>query len=157
MPESGIDTLTPVPGLLVSLADGVLSVTIDRPDSLNSLSPPVAAGALKALEIAIAADDSRALLQEHARRFRAGLEAAGFKTLPGVTPIIPVMLGEARLAQDLARALDERGVYVAGFFFPVVPKGAARIRTQMSAALTAEDVDAAVAAFGEAGRALGIV
>jgi len=123
----------------------------------NSLSPPVAAGALKALEIAIDADDSRALLQEHARRFRAGLEAAGFGTLPGVTPIIPVMLGEARLAQDLARALDERGVYVAGFFFPVVPKGAARIRTQMSAALSAEDVDAAVAAFKDAGRALRIV
>ena len=72
----------------------------------NSLAPPVAAGALKALEIAIRSDDRRALLQSHARRFRAGLEAAGFKTLPGVTPIIPVMLGEARVAQDLARALD---------------------------------------------------
>ena len=89
----------------------------------NSLAPPVAAGALKALEIAIEADDRRALLQDHAQRFRAGVETAGFSTLPGVTPIIPVMLGEARLAQDLARALDERGVYVAGFFFPVVPKG----------------------------------
>jgi glycine C-acetyltransferase len=123
----------------------------------NSLAPPVAAGALKALEIAIRSDDRRALLEDHARRFRAGLEAAGFTTLPGVTPIIPVMLGEARLAQDLARALDERGVYVAGFFFPVVPKGQARIRTQMSAALTAEDVDHAVAAFADAGHALGIV
>jgi glycine C-acetyltransferase len=123
----------------------------------NSLAPPVAAGALKALEIAIAADDRRALLQEHTRRFRAGIEDAGFRTLPGVTPIIPVMLGEARLAQDLAKALDERGVYVAGFFFPVVPKGAARIRTQMSAALAAEDVDFAVAAFADAGKALGIV
>ncbi len=123
----------------------------------NSLAPPIAAGALKALEIAIRFDDRRALLQSHAKRFRAGLEAAGFSTLPGVTPIIPVMLGEARLAQDLAKALDERGVYVAGFFFPVVPKGQARIRTQMSAALTAEDVDAAVAAFKDAGKALGIV
>ncbi|HTR12854.1 MAG TPA: glycine C-acetyltransferase [Roseiarcus sp.] len=123
----------------------------------NSLAPPVAAGALKALEIAIAADDRRALLQEHARRFRAGVEAAGFNVLPGVTPIIPVMLGEARLAQDLANALDERGVYVAGFFFPVVPKGAARIRTQMSAALTRADVDFAISAFANAGRALGIV
>ena len=74
-----------------------------------------------------------------------------------MTPIIPVMLGEARLAQDLARALDERGVYVAGFFFPVVPKGAARIRTQMSAALTDADVDFAIAAFADAGRELGIV
>jgi glycine C-acetyltransferase len=123
----------------------------------NSLSPSVAAGALKALEIAIDADERRALLQEHARRFRAGVERAGFTTLPGVTPIIPVMLGEAKLAQDLAEALDQRGVYVAGFFFPVVPKGQARIRTQVSAALTAEDVDAAIAAFADAGRALGIV
>ena len=123
----------------------------------NSLSPPVAAGALKALEIAVRSDDRRSLLQEHARRFRAGVEKVGFKTLPGLTPIIPVMLGEARLAQDLAKALDERGVYVAGFFYPVVPKGAARIRTQMSAALTSEDVDFAVSAFADSGRALGIV
>ena len=123
----------------------------------NSLAPPVAAGALKALEIAIEADDRRALLQSHAKRFRAGVEKAGFKVLPGVTPIIPVMLGEAKLAQDLAKALDERGVYVAGFFFPVVPKGQARIRTQMSAALNSQDIDFAVNAFAEAGRALGIV
>jgi glycine C-acetyltransferase len=123
----------------------------------NSLAPPIAAGALKALEIAIEADDRRARLKTHAERFRAGIENAGFKVLPGLTPIIPVMLGEARLAQDLARALDERGVFVAGFFFPVVPKGAARIRTQMSAALTAGDIDFAVTAFADAGRTLGIV
>jgi glycine C-acetyltransferase len=123
----------------------------------NSLAPPIAAGAIKALEIAIAADDRRALLQSHAKRFRAGVEKAGFKVLPGVTPIIPVMLGEAKLAQDLARALDERGIYVAGFFFPVVPKGQARIRTQMSAALNSQDIDFAVGAFAEAGRDLGIV
>jgi glycine C-acetyltransferase len=123
----------------------------------NSLAPPVAAGALKALEIAIEADDRRALLKTHARRFRAGVEKAGFSVLPGETPIIPVMLGEARLAQDLAQALDERGVFVAGFFFPVVPRSAARIRTQMSAALTTEDVDFAVSAFADAGKALRIV
>jgi glycine C-acetyltransferase len=123
----------------------------------NSLAPPVAAGALKALEIAIAADDRRALLESHSRRFRAGIEEAGFRALPGVTPIIPVMLGEARLAQDLAKALDKRGVYVAGFFYPVVPKGAARIRTQMSAALNTQDVDFAIAAFADAGRELGIL
>jgi glycine C-acetyltransferase len=122
----------------------------------NSLSPPIAAGALKALEIAIESDDRRSLLQSHAQRFRAGVSQAGFKVLPGETPIIPVMLGEAHLAQNLAQALDERGVYVAGFFFPVVPKGAARIRTQMSSALTTEDVDFAVSAFAEAGRELGI-
>ncbi len=123
----------------------------------NSLAPPIAAGALKALEIAIGADDRRALLQAHARRFRAGVEKTGFKVLPGETPIIPVMLGDARLAQDLAKALDERGVFVAGFFFPVVPKGQARIRTQMSAALNSQDVDFAVSAFAEAGKSLGIV
>ena len=123
----------------------------------NSLAPPVAAGAMKALEIAIRADDRRVLLEGHARRFRGGIERAGFKALPGVTPIIPVMLGEARLAQDLARALDDRGVYVAGFFYPVVPKGAARIRTQMSAALNTQDVDFAIAAFADAGRQLGIL
>jgi glycine C-acetyltransferase len=123
----------------------------------NSLAPAIAAGALKALEIAIQADDRRALLEAHTRRFREGIEAAGFNILPGVTPIIPVMLGEARLAQDLAKALDERGVYVAGFFFPVVPKGSARIRTQMSAALHTQDIDFAVSVFTEAGRELGIV
>jgi glycine C-acetyltransferase len=123
----------------------------------NSLAPPVAGGSLKALEIAIRADDRRALLQAHARRFRAGLTAAGFTLQPGETPIIPVMLGDARLAQDMAKALDERGVYVAGFFFPVVPKGAARIRTQMSAALSESDVELAIAAFADAGKTLGII
>jgi glycine C-acetyltransferase len=123
----------------------------------NSLSPPVVAGSRKALEIAIRADDLRETLARHARRFRAGLAQAGFKLLEGETPIIPVMLGEARAAQDMAAALDRRGIYVAGFFFPVVPKGKARIRTQMSAALSERDVDFAIAAFTEAGRELGIV
>ena len=97
------------------------------------------------------------MLKNHARRFREGIEKAGFEVPPGETPIIPVMLGEAQRAQDLARALDERGLFVAGFFFPVVPKGKARIRTQMSAALTEADIDFAIAAFAEAGKALGIV
>jgi glycine C-acetyltransferase len=123
----------------------------------NSLAPPLAAGALKAIDIAEAADDRRAHLANLVRRFRSGLEQAGFELLPGETPIIPVMLHEARLAQDMARALDERGIYVAGFFFPVVPKGKARIRTQMSAALSEADVDGAIAAFRDAGRELGIV
>ena len=123
----------------------------------NSLAPPVAAGSLKALEIAIRADDLRARLAAHAQRFRNGLEKIGFTVLKGETPIIPVMLGDARRAQEMAAALDARGVYVAGFFFPVVPKGRARIRTQMSAALTEADVDFAIAAFAEAGRELGVV
>jgi glycine C-acetyltransferase len=123
----------------------------------NSLAPPVAAGALRAIDIAEAADDRRAHLMRLVARFREGIESAGFECLPGGTPIIPVMLHEAKRAQDMAAALDQRGVYVAGFFYPVVPKGKARIRTQMSAALTEADVDFAVGAFRDAGRELGIV
>jgi glycine C-acetyltransferase len=120
----------------------------------NSLAPPLVAGALKAIDIAEAADDRRTHLARLVARFRAGIEQAGFETLPGPTPIIPVMLHEARRAQDMAAALDRRGAYVAGFFYPVVPKGKARIRTQMSAALTEADVDFAVEAFREAGTQL---
>lgn len=123
----------------------------------NSLAPAVAAGSIKAIEIAQGAGDRRQKLAIHSRRFRSGLENAGFELLPGVTPIIPVMLHEAPLAQKMAAALNERGVYVAGFFYPVVPKGKARIRTQMSAALTEKDVDHAVDAFTDAGKALGII
>ena len=123
----------------------------------NSLAPAVAAGSIKAIAIAERADDRRQLLAAHARRFRSGLEKAGFELLAGETPIIPVMLHEARLAQDMAAALDERGVYVAPFFYPVVPKGTARIRTQMSAALTEQDVELAVDAFTDAGKALGVI
>ena len=123
----------------------------------NSLAPPVAAGSLKALQIAIGADDLRAWLAGHAQRFRNGLERIGFTVLKGQTPIVPVMLGDARKAQEMAAALDARGVYVAGFFFPVVPKGRARIRTQMSAALSEADVDFALRAFAEAGRELGVI
>jgi glycine C-acetyltransferase len=123
----------------------------------NSLAPPVAAGALKAIDIAEAADDRRAHLMKLVARFRSGLEAVGFECLPGETPIIPVMLHDARRAQDMAAALDERGVYVAGFFYPVVPKGKARIRTQMSAGLSEADVDFAIQAFKNSGRALGII
>jgi glycine C-acetyltransferase len=123
----------------------------------NALAPAVCAGSLAAIDIAEKADDRRERLFRHAKRFRAGLEKAGFTTLPGETPIIPVMLGEATLAQSLAKALDARGIYVAGFFFPVVPKGRARIRTQMSAALSDADIDEAIGAFADAGRALSIV
>jgi glycine C-acetyltransferase len=123
----------------------------------NSLAPAVAAGSLKAIEIAEKADNLRTRLLENTRTFRAGLEATGFATLPGPTPIIPVMLGEATAAQNLAKALDERGVYVAGFFYPVVPQGKARIRTQMSAALTKDDLDFAIGAFTDAGKSLGLI
>ena len=123
----------------------------------NSLAPAVTGGALKAIAIAKQADDRRDTLMRHTRRFRRALETAGFDLLPGETPIIPVMLHDARRAQDMARALDERGIFVAGFFFPVVAKGMARIRTQMSAALGDEDVEIAIAAFVEAGQSLHII
>jgi glycine C-acetyltransferase len=123
----------------------------------NSLAPAVAAGSLKAIEIAREADDLRDRLGCHASRFRSALGEAGFEMLPGQTPIIPVMTHDAVLAQRLAAALDERGVYVAGFFFPVVPKGKARIRTQMSAALSDEDVTFAIDAFVDAGKTVGLI
>lgn len=123
----------------------------------NSLAPAVAAGSLKAIEIAEGADDLRVKLMRHTARFRQGLGEAGFDLLHGDTPIIPVMTHEAPLAQKLAAALDERGVYVAGFFYPVVPHGRARIRTQMSAALTEQDVEFAISAFADAGKAIGLV
>ena len=123
----------------------------------NSLAPSIAAGSLKAIEIARKADDRRAQLMRNTARFRDGMTKAGFELLAGDTPIIPVMLHEANRAQDMARELDRRGIYVAGFFFPVVPKGRARIRTQMSAALNDADIDTAIAAFTDAGKTLGIV
>ncbi|MBU2327429.1 MAG: glycine C-acetyltransferase [Alphaproteobacteria bacterium] len=123
----------------------------------NSLAPAVAAGSLKAIEIAESADELRTKLTGHTRRFRQGLTAAGFELLPGETPIIPVMTHDAVLAQKLAAELDARGIYVAGFFFPVVPKGQARIRTQMSAALSEADIDTAIAAFIDAGKTIGMI
>ena len=123
----------------------------------NSLAPAIVAGTLTAIDIAEQADDRRALMQRHTQRFRAGLEDAGFELLPGKTPIIPVMLHDAALSQKMAQALDDRGVYVAGFFYPVVPEGQARIRTQMSAALSDADIDFALTAFTEAGKELGII
>ncbi len=121
----------------------------------NALPPAVVGAALAALEIVETADDLRARLAENARYWRAGLEDAGFELLPGEHPIVPVMLGEAVLAQRMAAELYERGVHVAGFFFPVVPKGQARIRTQMNARLTREDLDFALDAFRGAGKAVG--
>ena len=121
----------------------------------NALPPAVTGAALAALDLVEQADDLRARLADHAAHWRAGLTAAGFTLKPGSHPIVPVMLGEAALAQAMAAELDRRGVYVAGFFFPVVPRGQARIRTQMNAALTRQDLDFALEAFAEAGRAVG--
>ena len=121
----------------------------------NALPPAVVGAALVAQDIVEAADDLRDSLFVNARYWRKGLSSLGFRLLPGEHPIIPVMLGDAPLAQRFAAALDARGVMVSAFFFPVVPKGAARIRTQMSAALTRADLDEALAAFDSAGRETG--
>ena len=96
-------------------------------------------------------------LHENATRFRAGLTKLGFDLRPGEHPIIPVMLGDARVATDMADRLLGHGIYVVGFSFPVVPKGQARIRTQMSAGLTPEQIDQAINAFGIVGRELGVI
>jgi glycine C-acetyltransferase len=123
----------------------------------NSLPPSIVAAGLEAIRLVEEGDGLRAQLFENAKYWRAGLEKLGFDLLPGEHPIIPVMLGEAQLAQDMAAKLFDEGVYVSGFFFPVVPRGQARIRTQMNAALTKEELDRALAAFGKVGKELGIL
>lgn len=123
----------------------------------NSLPPSIVAAGIEAIRLVEQGADLRARLFENARYWRAGLEKLGFDLLPGEHPIVPVMLGEAQLAQDMAARLFEEGVYVSGFFFPVVPQGQARIRTQMNAALTRDELDRALAAFAVAGRDLGVI
>ena len=123
----------------------------------NALPPSVVAAGIEAIRLVEEGDGLRAQLFENARYWREGLTRLGFDLLPGEHPIIPVMLGEAQLAQDMAARLFDEGVYVSGFFFPVVPKGRARIRTQMNAALSRADLDAALAAFEVAGTATGVI
>jgi glycine C-acetyltransferase len=123
----------------------------------NALPPAITAAASKAIDLAHNGDHLRQRLFDNMRRFRAGMSAAGFTLQPGDHPIIPVMLGEAKVAQELAAKLYEHGIYVSGFFFPVVPNGKARIRTQMSAAHSQKDIDAAIYAFTHAGKELGVI
>ena len=123
----------------------------------NALPPAIVAAGIAAIDLIEAGDNLRAQLFDNARYWRDGLQAAGFSLLPGEHPIIPVMLGEAKLAQAMAAELYDRGVYVSGFFFPVVPKGQARIRTQMNARLTRAGLDIALDAFRDAGKAVGVI
>jgi glycine C-acetyltransferase len=123
----------------------------------NSIPPVTAAGALRALDLVEHAPALRATLFAHARRFRAGMQAAGFRVLAGEHPIVPVMLGDAALASRFADLLLGEGIYVIGFSFPVVPLGLARIRTQMSAGLTDAHLERALAAFAKVGRDLGLI
>ena len=123
----------------------------------NSIAPPVAAATLKVLDLLESSADLRQRLRENAAYFRAQMQDLGFDLLPGEHPIIPVMLGEAPLAVKLAEAVQAQGVYVVAFAFPVVPHGKARIRTQMSAAHSREQLDHVIQAFGRSARELGII
>jgi glycine C-acetyltransferase len=123
----------------------------------NSLPPVVAGASLKVLDLIEHSGELRVRLFENARYFRGEMTRLGFKLLPGEHPIIPVMLGDARLALAMADRLLEHGVYVVGFAYPVVPQGAARIRTQMSAAHTRQELELAVNAFATVGRELKVI
>ncbi|WP_420396830.1 glycine C-acetyltransferase [Nioella sp.] len=123
----------------------------------NTLAPVIAATSLKVLDMLEASTDRRDRLMENATHFRDRMGAAGFDLLPGEHPIIPVMLRDPKLAQDMAARLDAKGVYVAPFSFPVVPKGQDRIRTQMSAAHSRAELDTAIDAFIAVGRDMGVI
>ncbi len=123
----------------------------------NTLAPVIAATSVTVLDMLEQSDDLRLRLSENAARFRKGMQALGFSLAGAGHPIIPVMLGEARIAQQMAERLLAEGVYAIGFSFPVVPRGAARVRTQMSAAHTPEHIEQALAAFAGVGRALGVI
>lgn len=126
----------------------------------NTLTPPVVQASIKALELVSdpkIGGELRNRLWANTKKFREGMVAAGFTIKDGIHPVVPVMLGDAKLSQDFAKTLLEEGIYVIGFFFPVVPKGQARIRVQLSAAHTTEDVDKALNAFVKVGKKLGVV
>ncbi len=123
----------------------------------NTLAPSIAGGTLAALELLASSTALRDGLMENARSFREAMGRAGFEVKPGFHPIVPIMLGEARLAVDFARDLLAEGIYVIGFSYPVVPKGQARIRVQLSAAHTSEHVARAVEAFTKIGRLRGVL
>ena len=123
----------------------------------NSVAPAIAATSIAVLDLLEGDESLRVRLHQNAARFRKGLDELGFDLKPGEHPIIPVMLGDAKLASEMADRLLQHGIYVIGFSFPVVPKGQARIRTQMSAGLTEEQIDHAIEAFGVVGRELGVI
>ena len=123
----------------------------------NTVAPAIVGAAIKAFEMLSATTERRDRLEENTEHFRTAMTEAGFAIRPGVHPIVPIMLGEARLAATMADAMLERGIYVIGFSYPVVPKGQARIRVQLSAAHTPEHIEQAVAAFTEVGRELGVI
>ncbi len=123
----------------------------------NTLAPPIVAGSLAAIGLLSASTHLRDRLEANTVRFRTGMTEAGFDIKPGDHPIVPIMLGEAKLAVGMARQLLDEGIYVIGFSYPVVPKGQARIRVQLSAAHSDQEVDRAIAAFAKIGKSLGVI
>jgi len=123
----------------------------------NTLAPVVAATTLKALELVASRPDLRVRLERNTRRFREGMARSGFRIKPGEHPIVPVMLGDAHLAARAAERMLAEGIYVVGFSYPVVPRDAARVRVQMSAALEDADIDFALERFAKVGRELGVI
>jgi glycine C-acetyltransferase len=123
----------------------------------NSIAPAIAGASIAVVDLLSSTTELRDRLMANAKRFRDGMTKAGFSIKEGITPIVPVMLGDARLASDMAKALLDEGIYVIGFSFPVVPKGQARIRVQLSAQHTDAQVDRAITAFATIGKRLGVI
>ena len=123
----------------------------------NSLPPPIVSAALKTIDLLEGSQAAKEKLESNTRFFREGISKAGFTIKPGTHPIVPIMLGDANLAQEMAARLLEEGVYVVGFFYPVVPRGEARIRVQLSAAHTEEELSFALEKFAKVGRELGVI
>jgi glycine C-acetyltransferase len=123
----------------------------------NTLAPGVAAAVFKALETLSASTELRDRLARNTAYFREGMTKAGFKINPGDHPIVPIMLGDAKVAVEMADEMLAEGIYVIAFSYPVVPKGKARIRVQISAALTIGELDSAIAAFKKVGKKMGVI
>ena len=123
----------------------------------NSIPPSIAGASVGILDLLASTTELRDRLMSNAKRFREGMTKAGFSIKEGITPIVPVMLGDARLAGEMAKGLLDEGIYVIGFSFPVVPKGEARIRVQLSAQHSDAQIDGAIAAFATIGKRLGVL
>lgn len=123
----------------------------------NTVAPPIVGGAIRAFEMLVSTNKLRDKLEENTKYFREKMLASGFSIRPGIHPIVPIMLGDAKLANDFAKNLLDEGIYVIGFSFPVVPRGQARIRVQISAAHERDHLDKAIAAFAKVGKQLGVI
>lgn len=123
----------------------------------NTVAPPIVSASLKAIDLAEKSPELRDTLMEHTRFFREQMTSLGFNIVPGIHPIVPIMLGDERRTVEMARAINQRGIFVVGFSFPVVPRGEARIRIQLSAAHTREQLDRAIAAFEDVGKKTGVI